>query len=74
VPSSVIPSATTQLCSATRIPSTNSATKSRVDRSWASSSAGACSVRATNQREIADLEVPEAVDATPVPTGSRPAG
>jgi hypothetical protein len=34
---------------------------------------GACSVRATNRREIADFDVPEAVDSTPVPTGSRPA-
>jgi hypothetical protein len=34
---------------------------------------GACSVRATNRREIADFDVPEVVDSTPVPTGSRPA-
>jgi hypothetical protein len=39
VPSMVIPSATTQRCSATRIPSTMSATRSSPDRSAASSSA-----------------------------------
>jgi hypothetical protein len=59
---------------ATRMPSTMSATRSRPVRSWASSSARAGSVRATNRREIADLEVPEAADATPVPTGSSPTG
>jgi hypothetical protein len=30
-------------------------------------------VAATNRREIADFDVPMAVDSTPVPTGSRPA-
>jgi hypothetical protein len=51
---------------------TNNATNSRVDRSWASSSARACSVRATNRRETADLEVPAAARSTSVPTGSSP--
>src|ERR671923_175110 len=52
VPSIVMPSATTQVCSATRMPSTNRATRSRPDRSWASSSARACSVAATNLRDL----------------------
>jgi hypothetical protein len=43
----VIPSATTQVCSATR---------------------------ATNRREIADLEVPALARSTLLPTGSSPAG
>jgi hypothetical protein len=66
------PSATTQQCSATRMPSTIRATRSRADRSAASSSARACSVRATNRRETADFEVPELACSTLLPTGSSP--
>ena len=68
---SVMPSATTQQCSATRITSTMSATRSSPVRSWASRSARACSVRATNRREAVDLEVPQAACWTLLPTGSK---
>ena len=70
--SRVIPRATTQVCSATRMPSTSSATRSRPDRSAASSSARACSVAATNRRDTADLEVPELACSARLPTGSSP--
>jgi hypothetical protein len=58
--------------SATQIPSTSGATNSRPERSAAGNSAKACSVRATNRPETADLEVPAAVPSTSVPTGSSP--
>jgi hypothetical protein len=74
VPSMVMPRATTQVWAATRMPSTMSATRSIPVRSWASRSARACSVRATNRRDTADLEVPELAWTTWVPTGSSPAG
>jgi hypothetical protein len=61
-----------QVCSATRMPSTMSATRSRPDRSASSSSARACSVAATNRRETADLEVAVAACSTWLPTGSSP--
>jgi hypothetical protein len=52
-----MPSATTQQDSPKCTPSTISATRSRPDRSAASSSASAVSVIATNFRDTADLLV-----------------
>ena len=72
VPSSPIPSATTQQDSAKCTPSTRNATKSSPDRSAPISSANAVSVAATNRRDTADLLVAVAVASTRSPTGSSP--
>jgi hypothetical protein len=74
VPSIPIPRATTQVCSPKCTPSTISATRSNPDRSAASSCASAVSVCATNRRDTADLEVPDAACSVRVPTGSSPTG
>jgi len=72
VPSGVMPSATTQQCSATRMPSTNSATRSSRSGPGRAARPGRarCGHEPTRDRR---LRLPEAVDATPVPTASSPA-
>src|ERR1051326_2992034 len=56
-PSASTPRATTTQCSATSIPSMNTATRSSWLRSRPNSSASFCSVPWMKRREIADLEV-----------------
>ena len=49
-------------------------TRSSSLRSAFITSASVRSVACTNRREIADFDVPDAVDSTAEPTGSNPAG
>jgi hypothetical protein len=73
-PSIEMPRATTQVCSPKWTPSTSNATRSTPLRSALMSSARAVWVMATNRRETADLEVPDAACSAWVPTGSSPSG
>jgi hypothetical protein len=72
VPSMPIPRAATQVCSPKCTPSTVSATRPRVDRSAAISSARAVSVAATKRRDTAEREVAVAAFSVRAPTGSSP--
>ena len=73
VPSMPIPRATTQRWSPKWTPSTINATRSRPERSRASSSPRAVSVAFTNRRDTADFDVERARAVTSAPTGSKPA-
>jgi hypothetical protein len=71
-PSTPMPNATTQVCSPKCTPSISNATRSNPLRSALMSSARAVWVMATNRRETAEREVPDAACSTPTPTGSSP--